>query len=725
MKTLLKKLALFCLFLAALMFAAACDQPAGTDEDAYQDEIIYSFTGITEMAEFLTSMPQNDAETSYNVMLTGYNGRAAAAQQEYDLNEIFAALSGRYVNLDISLLEWTNIDGALSSDLEARLYKDKLTSITLPLYAETIGNFAFWGTSSLRSCYLPEETLEIIGISAFGDCAALESIDITAQEVGESAFSGCTSLKQITLRAGVENIGAYAFFDCLSLESCTLEAVTPPNLGNYAFMSTPESLVFYVPNAQAISIYTVRPDWGVYANQIFMLDMGGGLIEIYFDDGKRRAAYDTDYYDPNKDTTSETIYRNHFTVVSGKKLALSPISWGIGSGAAYEWLVDGTVQEGVTGEIFTFSPSEVKSYSVECKVVDGDKSAETNITVQCVAAPVKRTKDVPKRTAASVAFTPAPGQFTGVCPPVNLSTEKDVNNDCNAKLEGTKTLTYKYWDGWSLGDVGGYFTTMFDHSVSKMAGGNEIIIKGNAFSGWYEPGVVWVSRDDNGDEIQNDTWYELKGSEYGSSETIQRYAITYYRPVSGSNVVKWTDNQGKSGETAGPYPVSVKGAYVTFTGTKLGSSNVTSSSSGYVDTSTTKFSIANAVQVDGSPADLDFIDFVKVQCAVSGTAFGGLSTEMMVPMDAGLPPDNELSGAAVASGTIYVYTFINNSGYDITISYRTAQNGEDKSLTILIGKTAKLELSAIPKIWWDISSGNANAKKTHGTIVFDNTGGDL
>lgn len=39
-------------------------------------------------------------------------------------------------------------------------------------------------------------------------------------------------------------------------------------------------------------------------------------------------------------------------------------------------------------------------------------------------------------------------------------------------------------------------------------------------------------QDVNGDGLPNDEWYELKGSEYGKPETIQDYAVTYFRPVS-------------------------------------------------------------------------------------------------------------------------------------------------------------------------------------------------
>ena len=62
-------------------------------------------------------------------------------------------------------------------------------------------------------------------------------------------------------------------------------------------------------------------------------------------------------------------------------------------------------------------------------------------------------------------------------------------------------------------------------------GDYNIAITGNAFDGSSEPGIVWVMQDENGDGLPNDTWYELRGSEYGKAETWQDYAVTYHKPT--------------------------------------------------------------------------------------------------------------------------------------------------------------------------------------------------
>jgi hypothetical protein len=69
------------------------------------------------------------------------------------------------------------------------------------------------------------------------------------------------------------------------------------------------------------------------------------------------------------------------------------------------------------------------------------------------------------------------------------------------------------------------------------------------------------------------------------------------------------------------YPNSVKGGSITFTGTLL---STTEAVAGYVDTATSLFSMSDAVQLDGTPADLQYIDFVNVHTAYRDFALPGL-----------------------------------------------------------------------------------------------------
>jgi hypothetical protein len=160
-------------------------------------------------------------------------------------------------------------------------------------------------------------------------------------------------------------------------------------------------------------------------------------------------------------------------------------------------------------------------------------------------------------------------------------------------------------------------------------------------------------QDENGNGLPDDTWYELKGSETGKPGTRQRYAVTYYKSPAGDLSSAWIDNAGHTGsiDRAGSYPAYVIEDHYTLVGTCLASTfgieaGLEASAChawGYVDNVNSsadrpvsgQFWIEDAVHVDGSPANLKYIDFVKVHTAVNaqGAVVGELSTESFIPID--------------------------------------------------------------------------------------------
>jgi hypothetical protein len=221
-------------------------------------------------------------------------------------------------------------------------------------------------------------------------------------------------------------------------------------------------------------------------------------------------------------------------------------------------------------------------------------------------------------------------------------------------------------NGVSLGGFGGYIVVGFDHSIAN-SGDYDIAILGNSFAGSSEPGVVWVMQDENGNGLPDDTWYELAGSETGKATTIQNYEVTYYRPLGAMMPVQWTDNLGNYGEVDYLaqfhrqdyyYPLWIEEDSYTLTGTCLEPRNYDASGNGsywvndkydwgYVDNyspidrltdeenaeggiNVNHFKISNAIDCDGEPIELDYVDFVKVQCAVNAKSgwLGELSTEV-------------------------------------------------------------------------------------------------
>ena len=261
------------------------------------------------------------------------------------------------------------------------------------------------------------------------------------------------------------------------------------------------------------------------------------------------------------------------------------------------------------------------------------------------------TTDIPEGVKV-YEYTPAPGQF------INDVVTSGFDGSQTTHAEAVEYAKSRLEKGLyvSLGGFGGYIVVGFGHDVRNYPQ-YDFEILCNTFDGSSEPGIVWVMQDENGDGLPNDTWYELAGSETGKAETIQDYAVTYYRPTEPKGAVRWSDNLGNSGEMVylggkhsgdSYYPQWVESESYTLKGTCLKARNYHDGVNwvnpcyewGYADNQSPEdfearsksnlFDIANAVDSEGRSVELEYINFVKVQCgvnAVSGS-LGEISTEI-------------------------------------------------------------------------------------------------
>lgn len=244
-------------------------------------------------------------------------------------------------------------------------------------------------------------------------------------------------------------------------------------------------------------------------------------------------------------------------------------------------------------------------------------------------------------------YVPAPGQFVNVYPAF-----EDGDNAASMARKCTESIAGEKGGLVSLGGFGGYITFHFDHSIANVAGRKDLLIEGNAMrdliseeyhdkGGSSEPGIVMVSRDDNGNGLPDDKWYELRGSadEDAPGRVIHNYEITYrYQAMSD---IPWTDNQGGSGTVNRNsfhkqeyYPMWLTGSDLTFSGTRLPDNAVEVGGDsphwvqlffryGYVDnlpnsdTDGCSFDLDWAVDENRQPVHLDGIDFVRVYTAMN------------------------------------------------------------------------------------------------------------
>ena len=87
--------------------------------------------------------------------------------------------------------------------------------------------------------------------------------------INDEAFSSCWSLAAVTLPPSVQTIGEFSFHGCTGLASITIQATTPPTLGEGAFDNVPVSILVYVPcgSLEAYQNYNnTGTPWGGFTN---------------------------------------------------------------------------------------------------------------------------------------------------------------------------------------------------------------------------------------------------------------------------------------------------------------------------------------------------------------------------------------------------------------------------------------------------------------------------
>ncbi len=126
--------------------------------------------------------------------------------------------------IDVSKnFEFNNYKTDSASAYSVLQTKPEVKSIVMPDSVTSIGNYAFYGCSSLTNITIPDSVTSI-GDNTFYNCSSLTNIAVPngVTSIGSYAFSGCSGLTSIAVPDGVISLGDHAFSRCSGLTSITI-----------------------------------------------------------------------------------------------------------------------------------------------------------------------------------------------------------------------------------------------------------------------------------------------------------------------------------------------------------------------------------------------------------------------------------------------------------------------------------------------------------------------
>ena len=261
---------------------------------------IYAFYNCTASYEFTNTIYLDGTSADRSYFGTGVSGSLILGEGITNIN-----FSDSFINSSpFSNLERIDIPASVKSIGEYAFFGcSSLTSVSIPEGVTSIGSYAFWRCSSLKSIEIPSGVTSIeygtfsgcsslmrieipsgvtsIGDSAFSGCSSLTSISIPdgVTSIRANVFNDCSSLKSIEIPSGVTSIGSSAFSDCSSLTSITIpKGVT--SIGYRAFYNCSSLMSIEIPSSVVSLEVGVNNVSGVFENC-------SNLRNVIFEDGSQ------------------------------------------------------------------------------------------------------------------------------------------------------------------------------------------------------------------------------------------------------------------------------------------------------------------------------------------------------------------------------------------------------------------------------------------------------
>lgn len=142
-----------------------------------------------------------------------------------------------------------------SMEIDGQKIEGMLNSYRFDTLGDHIVKYHLTGETSIRNATLTD-------VNTYTDVKIPEGIET----IGSTCFyvSNGNHFSSVTLPSTITIIGSYSFMSISELTSCTIYAVTPPTLEEWAFKDTP-NCIFYVP-AESVDAY--KAAWPDFASRI-------------------------------------------------------------------------------------------------------------------------------------------------------------------------------------------------------------------------------------------------------------------------------------------------------------------------------------------------------------------------------------------------------------------------------------------------------------------------
>ncbi|MBQ9418616.1 MAG: leucine-rich repeat domain-containing protein [Bacteroidales bacterium] len=143
-----------------------------------------------------------------------------------------------------------------------------LKRVTFGADVKRIPAYAFAGLDNLKIPWELPAKLEYIGDYAFSYCSAIYGdlyIPDGVRKIGEHAFTHCHLIKSLILPEHLDAIGARAFMQCINIKEITVNALTPPEMGDDVFIGLKTNVRINVP-CISVDRYNQHQTWKYFKN---------------------------------------------------------------------------------------------------------------------------------------------------------------------------------------------------------------------------------------------------------------------------------------------------------------------------------------------------------------------------------------------------------------------------------------------------------------------------